>query len=66
MEPPIYNIEKYEHVITFVVQNRTQSSIRVHLQEKEETYDLLHILDFNNDRKRMSVSSQRTCTCVYC
>ena len=28
------------------------------LQGKEETYDLLNILDFNNDRKRMSVRNE--------
>ncbi|CAF1371382.1 unnamed protein product [Adineta ricciae] len=39
----------------FVFDNRTQSSITVRLPDKEETYDLLNILDFNNDRKRMSV-----------
>jgi magnesium-transporting ATPase (P-type) len=31
----------------------------VRLQGKEETYDLLHILDFDNDRKRMSVSIEK-------
>ncbi|CAF1398670.1 unnamed protein product [Adineta steineri] len=39
----------------FVFDNRNQSSITVRLQDKEETYDLLNILDFNNDRKRMSI-----------
>jgi len=39
----------------FVFDSRTQSSITVRLQGKEETYELLNILDFNNDRKRMSV-----------
>ncbi|CAF0870447.1 unnamed protein product [Adineta ricciae] len=39
----------------FVFVNRTQSSISVRLQEKDATYDLLNILDFDNDRKRMSV-----------
>ncbi|CAF1156451.1 unnamed protein product [Adineta ricciae] len=39
----------------FVFVNRTQSSISVKLQEKDATYDLLNILDFDNDRKRMSV-----------
>lgn len=39
----------------FCFQNITQTSITVRLQDKKETYDLLNILDFNNDRKRMSV-----------
>ncbi|UJR15621.1 hypothetical protein I4U23_002557 [Adineta vaga] len=39
----------------FVFVNRTQSSISVKLQDKDSTYDLLNILDFDNDRKRMSV-----------
>jgi len=43
----------------FVFDNRTQSSITVRLPDKEETYDLLNILDFNNDRKRMSVIIKR-------
>ncbi|CAF0920378.1 unnamed protein product [Didymodactylos carnosus] len=34
---------------------RTQSSITAKLLDKEETYELLSILDFDNDRKRMSV-----------
>ncbi|CAF3568862.1 unnamed protein product [Rotaria sp. Silwood1] len=38
---------------TFI--GRTQSSITVRFGNKEETYDLLEILDFDNDRKRMSV-----------
>ncbi|CAF2372959.1 unnamed protein product [Rotaria sp. Silwood2] len=39
----------------FVFVARTPSSITVRFQNKEETYDLLNILDFDNDRKRMSV-----------
>ncbi|CAF1385810.1 unnamed protein product [Rotaria sp. Silwood1] len=39
----------------FVFDNRTQNSITIRVQDQEETYDLLNILDFNNDRKRMSV-----------
>ncbi|CAF0849960.1 unnamed protein product [Rotaria sordida] len=39
----------------FVFDSRTQNSITIRVQDKEETYDLLNILDFNNDRKRMSI-----------
>ncbi|CAF2582547.1 unnamed protein product [Rotaria sp. Silwood2] len=39
----------------FVFDSRTQNSITIRVQGQEETYDLLNILDFNNDRKRMSV-----------
>ena len=39
-----------------LLQSRTQNSITIQLQGEEQTYDLLNILDFNNDRKRMSVS----------
>ncbi|UJR17025.1 hypothetical protein I4U23_003923 [Adineta vaga] len=40
----------------FMFVDRTQSTITVRFgNNKEETYDLLQILDFDNDRKRMSV-----------
>ncbi|CAF4053105.1 unnamed protein product, partial [Rotaria sordida] len=39
----------------FTFMGRTESSITVRFGNKEETYDLLEILDFDNDRKRMSV-----------
>jgi len=38
---------------TFV--KRTESSITINCFGKEETYDVLHILEFNSVRKRMSV-----------
>ncbi|CAF1217869.1 unnamed protein product [Adineta steineri] len=39
----------------FAFQNRTQSSITIKIKDKEETYNLLNILDFTNERQRMSV-----------
>ncbi|CAF0838805.1 unnamed protein product [Rotaria sp. Silwood1] len=39
----------------YAFQNRTQNSITVRIKDKEETYHLLNILDFNNERQRMSV-----------
>ncbi|CAF0853814.1 unnamed protein product [Adineta steineri] len=35
--------------------SRTQSNITVRFRNQTEIYDLLHILDFNNYRKRMSI-----------
>ncbi|CAJ0958411.1 unnamed protein product [Ranitomeya imitator] len=39
----------------FVFLSRTQSTITISELEKEVTYEVLGILDFNSDRKRMSV-----------
>nr|DBA23623.1 TPA: hypothetical protein GDO54_014516 [Pyxicephalus adspersus] len=39
----------------FVFLSRTQSTITVSELEKEITYEVLGILDFNSDRKRMSI-----------
>ena len=39
----------------FVFRSRTPQSITIEVMGKEEVYELLCILDFNNDRKRMSV-----------
>ncbi|CAF3737708.1 unnamed protein product [Rotaria sordida] len=39
----------------YAFQNRTQNSITIRIKDKEETYRLLNILDFNNERQRMSV-----------
>ncbi|XP_068107396.1 phospholipid-transporting ATPase IC-like [Hyperolius riggenbachi] len=39
----------------FVFLSRTQSTITISELEKEVTYDVLAILDFNSDRKRMSI-----------
>uniref|UniRef100_A0A2C9JYJ6 Phospholipid-transporting ATPase n=1 Tax=Biomphalaria glabrata TaxID=6526 RepID=A0A2C9JYJ6_BIOGL len=39
----------------FVFKSRTPSTITIEVQGREETYELLNILDFNNVRKRMSV-----------
>ncbi|XP_018431764.1 PREDICTED: phospholipid-transporting ATPase IC-like [Nanorana parkeri] len=39
----------------FVFLSRTQSTITISELEKEATYEVLGILDFNSDRKRMSI-----------
>lgn len=39
----------------YVFKSRTPNSITIEVGGKEETYELLCILDFNNFRKRMSV-----------
>lgn len=39
----------------FVFRSRTPDSITIVEMEKQRTYELLAILDFNNVRKRMSV-----------
>ncbi|XP_033633793.1 phospholipid-transporting ATPase ID-like isoform X2 [Asterias rubens] len=39
----------------FVFKSRTPTTITIEVQEQEDKYELLHILDFNNVRKRMSV-----------
>lgn len=39
----------------FVFLTRTQSTITISELEKEATYEVLAILDFNSDRKRMSI-----------
>ncbi|KAM4707629.1 phospholipid-transporting ATPase IC-like [Discoglossus pictus] len=39
----------------YVFLSRTQSTITISDLEKEETYEVLALLDFNSDRKRMSV-----------
>ncbi|XP_013788073.1 phospholipid-transporting ATPase ID-like [Limulus polyphemus] len=39
----------------FVFKNRTPKSITIEVMGKEQVYELLGILDFNNVRKRMSV-----------
>ncbi|KAM3938334.1 phospholipid-transporting ATPase IC-like [Leptodactylus fuscus] len=39
----------------FVFLSRTQSTITISELEKEVTYEVLGILDFNSDRKRMSI-----------
>lgn len=41
----------------FVFKTRTPTTITIDVQGVEEVYELLCILDFNNVRKRMSVSS---------
>ncbi|XP_035707626.1 phospholipid-transporting ATPase ID isoform X1 [Folsomia candida] len=43
----------------FVFKERSPDSITISVMGKEEVYDLLCILDFNNVRKRMSVVVQR-------
>lgn len=39
----------------FVFLTRTQSTITISELEKEATYEVLALLDFNSDRKRMSI-----------
>ena len=39
----------------FVFKSRTPKTITVLIMGVEKTYDVLNILDFNNERKRMSV-----------
>lgn len=43
----------------FVFKGRTPTSITLEVDGQEDQYDLLHILDFNNVRKRMSVIVQQ-------
>ena len=43
----------------FVFLARTSDSITINVDGREENYELLHILDFNNTRKRMSVIIRR-------
>ena len=40
---------------SFRFQSRTPTTITIDVQGSEDNYELLHILDFNNVRKRMSV-----------
>ncbi|CAJ0937470.1 unnamed protein product, partial [Mesorhabditis belari] len=44
----------------FVFRSRTPQSITISLNGVEEVYELLCILDFNNDRKRMSVITRNS------
>lgn len=39
----------------FAFHNRTQSTITIQIQNTKQTFRLLNILDFNNERQRMSV-----------
>lgn len=39
----------------FAFQNRTQSTITIQIKNDKQTFRLLNILDFNNERQRMSV-----------
>ncbi|KAI8128151.1 hypothetical protein FF38_14449 [Lucilia cuprina] len=43
----------------FVFRSRTPNSITIEVMGRKEEYELLHILDFNNVRKRMSVILRR-------
>jgi magnesium-transporting ATPase (P-type) len=45
-----------DHCHRKTIQSRTQNSVAVRFRDQVETYDLLNILEFNNYRKRMSVS----------
>jgi len=40
------------------LQSRTMNTITIEVMGQQEVYDLLCILDFDNVRKRMSVSHQ--------
>ncbi|EYC40857.1 hypothetical protein Y032_0593g406 [Ancylostoma ceylanicum] len=44
----------------FVFRARTPQSITIEVMGKEEVYELLCILDFNNERKRMSVITKNS------
>ncbi|XP_032594917.1 phospholipid-transporting ATPase ID isoform X7 [Drosophila grimshawi] len=51
----------------FVFRSRTPNSITIEVMGSLEEYELLHILDFNNVRKRMSVILRRSESVVlYC
>lgn len=43
----------------FVFKSRTPTSITIEVEGHSEEYELLHIIDFNNTRKRMSVITRR-------
>lgn len=43
----------------FVFKARTPTSITIDVEGRQEDYELLHIIDFNNVRKRMSVILRR-------
>lgn len=43
----------------FVFKTRTSTSITIEVEGRIEEYELLHIIDFNNTRKRMSVIIRR-------
>lgn len=51
----------------FVFKSRTPTSITIEVEGHGEEYELLHIIDFNNTRKRMSVIIRRNNRIVlYC
>ena len=51
----------------FVFKSRTPTSITIEVEGHSEEYELLHIIDFNNTRKRMSVITRRNNRIVlYC
>uniref|UniRef100_A0A914I7J9 Phospholipid-transporting ATPase n=1 Tax=Globodera rostochiensis TaxID=31243 RepID=A0A914I7J9_GLORO len=51
----------------FVFKSRTPKSISIEVNGQEEVYEMLHILDFDNVRKRMSVLIRSaTKTMLYC
>ncbi|KAL3097861.1 hypothetical protein niasHS_000596 [Heterodera schachtii] len=51
----------------FVFKSRTPKSITIEVNGAEEVYEVLHILDFDNVRKRMSVLIRNaTRTVLYC
>uniref|UniRef100_A0A183BHR8 P-type phospholipid transporter n=1 Tax=Globodera pallida TaxID=36090 RepID=A0A183BHR8_GLOPA len=51
----------------FVFKSRTPKSISIEVNGQEEVYEMLHILDFDNVRKRMSVLIRSaTKTLLYC
>ena len=44
----------------FVFLNRTQDTITIKEMDHEATYEMLALLDFNSDRKRMSIICKYT------
>ncbi|UJR34869.1 hypothetical protein I4U23_027647 [Adineta vaga] len=53
--PDEYALVSAARAFYFSFQNRTQTTITIQIKDKQETYNLLNILDFNNERQRMSI-----------
>lgn len=54
----------------YVFLSRTQDTITIREMEQEATYEMLALLDFNSDRKRMSIirkshAHAHSCTSAY-
>lgn len=50
----------------YVFLSRTQDTITIKEMDKEMTYEMLALLDFNSDRKRMSIICKSTHTHTRC